>query len=179
MIQTRKPNIILILADDMGFADLGVMGSEIRTPHIDSLARNGAVLTAMYNCARCCPTRASLLTGLYPHRAGIGHMGADLGTPAYQGHLRNDAATIAELLRAGGYRTAMAGKWHVGGNFTARQVDTWRVGEVEHPTPRQRGFDRFYGIIDGVTHYFSPRQGLGRRAHRPARGDARARPAAA
>ncbi|MCL6282301.1 arylsulfatase [Ruegeria sp. 2012CJ41-6] len=153
---SAKPNVILILADDLGFADLGCTGSEIRTPNIDTLAENGSLLTAMYNCARCCPTRASLLTGLYPHNAGIGHMGADLGTPAYQGFLRNDAATIAEHLRAAGYRTCMSGKWHVGGDFMAREVDSWRVGDVDHPTPRQRGFDRFYGIVDGVTHFFSP-----------------------
>ena len=153
---TSRPNIVLILVDDMGFSDLGVMGSEIGTPNIDALARGGALMTAMYNCARCCPTRASLLTGLYPHNAGIGHMGADLGTPAYQGFLRNDSATIAEVLRPAGYRTLMAGKWHVGGDFMARDVDAWRVGDVDHPTPRQRGFDRFYGIVDGVTHFFSP-----------------------
>ena len=151
-----KPNVILILVDDMGFADLGVTGSEIRTPNIDGLARNGVLLSAMYNCARCCPTRASLLTGLYPHNAGIGHMGADLGTPAYQGFLRNDSATIAEVLRPSGYRTLMSGKWHVAGDFMARDVDSWRVGDVDHPTPRQRGFDRFYGIVDGVTNFFSP-----------------------
>lgn len=151
-----RPNVILILADDLGFADLGCTGSEIQTPNIDSLAQGGALLTSMYNCARCCPTRASLLTGLYPHNAGIGHMGADLGTPAYQGFLRNDSATIAEHLRAAGYRTCMSGKWHVGGDFMAREVDSWRVGDVDHPTPRQRGFDRFYGIVDGVTHFFSP-----------------------
>ncbi len=152
----RRPNIVLVLVDDMGFADLGLMGSEIRTPHIDELARTGTLFSAMYNCARCCPTRAALLTGLYPHKAGIGHMGANLGTPAYQGFLRNDAATIAELMRAGGYRTLMSGKWHVGGDFWARLTGTWRVGDVDRPTPRQRGFDRFYGIIDGVTHFFSP-----------------------
>ncbi len=152
----KRPNVILVLVDDMGFADLGCMGSEIRTPHIDSLARNGVLLSAMYNCARCCPTRAALLTGLYPHKAGIGHMGADLGTPAYQGHLRNDSATVAEALRLAGYRTCMAGKWHVGGDFMAREADSWRLGDLDHPTPRQRGFDRFYGIVDGVTHFFSP-----------------------
>lgn len=151
-----RPNVILILADDLGFADLGVTGSEIRTPNIDALARDGVLLSAMYNCARCCPTRASLLTGLYPHNAGVGHMGANLGSPAYQGFLRNDSATIAEHLRANGYRTLMSGKWHVAGDFMAREVDSWRVGDVEHPTPRQRGFDRFYGIVDGVTHFFSP-----------------------
>ncbi|KIC07662.1 arylsulfatase [Leisingera sp. ANG-M1] len=151
-----RPNVILILADDMGFADLGCTGSEIRTPSINALARGGVLLSAMYNCARCCPTRASLLTGLYPHNAGVGHMGANLGTPAYQGFLRNDSATIAEHLRASGYATLMSGKWHVAGDFEPRSVDSWRVGDVEHPTPRQRGFDRFYGIMDGATHFFSP-----------------------
>ena len=151
-----RPNVVLVLVDDMGFSDLGVTGSEIRTPNIDRLARDGVLLSAMYNCARCCPTRASLLTGLYPHNAGVGHMGANLGTPAYQGFLRNDSVTIAEALRVGGYRTLMAGKWHVAGDFMAREIDSWRVGDLDHPTPRQRGFDRFYGIVDGVTHFFSP-----------------------
>jgi arylsulfatase len=151
-----RPNVILILVDDMGFSDLGVTGSEIRTPNIDRLATNGALLTAMYNCARCCPTRASLLTGLYPHSAGIGHMGTDLGTPAYQGFLRNDSATIAEVLKASGYRTLISGKWHVAGDFEPRNCDSWRVGDLDHPTPLQRGFDRFYGIVDGATSFFSP-----------------------
>ena len=83
-------------------------------------------------------------------------MGANLGTPAYQGFLRNDSATIAEVLRASGYRTLMSGKWHVAGDFMAREVDSWRIGDIDHPTPRQRGFDRFYGIVDGVTNFFSP-----------------------
>ncbi len=153
---TERPNVILILADDMGFADLGCMGSEIRTPHLDALAQDGAVLTSMYNCARCCPTRASLLTGLYPHDAGIGHMGADLGTPAYQGFLREDAATIAEHLKADGYRTLMSGKWHVMRENDALRPESWRLGEPGYPTPRQRGFDRFFGILDGAAHYFWP-----------------------
>ena len=156
MRQGARPNVILILADDMGFADLGLAGSEISTPHIDSMAQRGAVLSAMYNCARCCPTRASLLTGVYPHNAGIGHMGTNLGTPAYQGFLRDDTATIAERLRADGYRTLMAGKWHVGGDLWATRVANWRTGDPDRPTPLQRGFDRFYGILDGVTHHFSP-----------------------
>jgi arylsulfatase len=152
----RRPNVLLILADDMGFADIGATGSEIRTPNIDSIGHRGMLFSSMYNCGRCCPTRASLLTGLYPHKAGVGHMGANLGSSAYQGFLRNDAGTIAEILRPTGYRTLMAGKWHVAGDFWARLVDTWRVGDVNHPTPRQRGFDRFYGIIDGTINYFSP-----------------------
>jgi len=153
---STRPNIILILADDMGFADLGITGSEIKTPNIDALAQNGVLMTSMYNCARCCPTRASLLTGLYPHSAGIGHMGVNMGTPAYQGFLRNDSATIAEHLREAGYATLMSGKWHVAGDFESRDVDSWRVGDMDHPTPRQRGFDHFYGTLDGATHFFSP-----------------------
>lgn len=94
MAQDKRSNIIVILVDDMGFADIGAMGSEIRTPQIDALARNGVLLSSMYNCSRCCPTRASLLTGLYPHKAGIGHMTPHLGTPAYQGFLRNDTVTV-------------------------------------------------------------------------------------
>jgi arylsulfatase len=152
----RKPNIILVLVDDMGFSDLGCMGSEIRTPNIDSIAARGAALTSMYNAARCCPTRAALLTGLYPHRAGLGHMGSNLGTPAYQGYLRDDTATIAEALRPAGYRTLMAGKWHVGGGLWATRTATWTPGSPGFPTPRQRGFDRYYGMLDGVTHFFSP-----------------------
>ena len=152
----ERPNIIVILADDMGFADLGFLGSEIRTPNIDAMARRGVLMSSMYNCARCCPTRASLLTGLYPHKAGIGQMGADLGTPAYQGFLRKDAVTIAEVLQKDGYRTLMSGKWHVGGDLHADKIETWQIGEPHHPTPRQRGFDRFYGIVDGVTHFYSP-----------------------
>ena len=156
MSETERPNVILILVDDMGFSDLGCMGSEIQTPNIDVLAREGVLLSSMYNCARCCPTRASVLTGLYAHRAGIGQMGVDFGTPAYQGHLRDDAVTIAEALREAGYRTLMSGKWHVGGEYDARFIDTWQPGTDGRPTPRQRGFDRFFGIVDGCTHYFSP-----------------------
>jgi arylsulfatase len=151
-----RPNIIVILADDMGFSDLGCLGSEIRTPNIDGLAANGLVFTSMYNCARCCPSRASLLTGLYPHKAGIGHMSADYGRPAYRGFLRNDAVTIAEVLRHAGYRTLMSGKWHVGGDFEPRDADHWSPGDLTHPTPRQRGFDRFYGVLDGAQSFFFP-----------------------
>ncbi|MEM7336834.1 MAG: arylsulfatase [Chloroflexota bacterium] len=156
MPQIEKPNVILILLDDMGFADLGVMGSEIQTPNIDKLANDGVLLTQMYNCARCCPTRASLLTGLYPHNAGVGQMTANLGERAYQGHLREDAVTIAEMLKTNGYRTMMSGKWHVGGEYFARETAVWTPGAKGFPTPRQRGFDRYYGIIDGVTNFFSP-----------------------
>ncbi len=151
-----KPNIILILADDMGYSDLGIMGSEIQTPNIDRMAQDGQLYTSMYNCARCCPTRASLLTGLYPHKAGIGHMTANYGSAAYQGYLRNDAVTIAEVLRLAGYRTLMSGKWHVGGPYDPREADIWTPGEVGQPTPRQRGFDRFFGTLDGAGSFFFP-----------------------
>jgi len=152
----RRPNVILVLVDDMGFSDLGCMGSEIRTPNIDRLAANGLLFTAMYNGARCCPTRAALLTGLYPHKAGVGHMVGNYGTPAYQGYLRNDTVTLAEVLRLAGYRTLMSGKWHVGGDFIPRLADSWTPGDLKHPTPRQRGFDRFYGIVDGASSFFFP-----------------------
>ena len=152
----QKPNIILILVDDMGFSDLGCTGSEIHTPNIDALARNGALLTSMYNCARCCPTRAALMTGLYPHNAGVGHMGTDLGSPSYQGYLREDAVTIAEHLKANGYKTLMSGKWHISGRFDPNDPRTWETGSPQVPTPRQRGFDRFFGILEGAAHYYSP-----------------------
>ena len=154
-----KPNVILILVDDMGFADLGVMGSEIKTPNLEQMAHDGVLLTQMYNCARCCPTRASLLTGLYPHNAGVGHMGAHLGTAAYQGHLRDDAVTIAEVLQLNGYRTLMSGKWHVAGENYLAKPERW-PSDQRRPTPNGRGFDRFYGILDGVTHFFSPHYNL-------------------
>ncbi|MEM6988829.1 MAG: sulfatase-like hydrolase/transferase, partial [Pseudomonadota bacterium] len=152
----KQPNVVIVLVDDMGFSDIGATGSEIHTPQLDSLARNGALFSAMYNCGRCCPTRAALLTGVYPHRAGIGHMGANLGTQAYQGFLRDDCATLGENLRAAGYRTLLAGKWHVAGDFPARDTRDWPIGAPDHPVPTQRGFDRFYGILDGATHFYSP-----------------------
>lgn len=154
--QPQRPNIILILVDDMGYADIGCFGSEIQTPNLDQMAANGIRFTTMYNAARCCPTRASLLTGLYPHQAGIGHMIGNLGTPAYQGYLRRDCVTIAEVLQAGGYRTLMSGKWHVGGDFEPREADLWAPGDRVHPTPLQRGFDRFFGTLDGAGSFYNP-----------------------
>jgi len=151
-----KPNIILIMADDMGYSDIGCFGSEIQTPHLNGMSDSGVTFTTAYNCARCCPSRASLLTGLYPHKAGIGHMGVDLGAPAYQGRLRDDCVTIAEALRLGGYRTLMSGKWHVGGNYEPCEADSWTPGDANHPTPRQRGFDRYFGILDGASSFFFP-----------------------
>ena len=151
-----RPNIILILVDDMGYSDIGCYGSEIQTPNLDRMAEKGVRFSSMYNCARCCPTRASMLTGLYPHQAGVGHMVGDYGLPAYQGYLRDDCVTIAEVLRSGGYRTLMSGKWHVGGSYDPTRPETWQPGEKGHPIPRQRGFDRHYGTLDGAGSFFHP-----------------------
>ena len=152
----KKPNIVLILNDDMGYSDIGCFGSEIATPNLDRLARNGVRFTQMYNGARCCPTRASLLTGLNPHQAGIGHMVEDRGHPSYQGYLNDSCLTIAEVLRSEGYRTLMSGKWHVGSGYRANLPDTWRPGAPDHPTPVQRGFDEHYGMLGGGGSYFHP-----------------------
>ena len=142
---SSRPNIVLIMADDMGIADIGCYGSEIATPNLDKLARGGVRFTQFYNCARCCPTRASLMTGLYPHQAGVGHMVEDRKLPAYRGDLNRQCATIAEVLRGSGYRTAMSGKWHV-----------TPVNESRHNWPMQRGFDKFFGTIHGAGDYFNP-----------------------
>jgi arylsulfatase len=138
----EKPNIIIIMADDMGFSDLGCFGSEIHTPNIDRLANRGLIMTQFYNTSRCCPSRAALLTGVYQHQAGIGRMTADQGLPAYRGFLNDRVVTIAEVLKASGYHTMMTGKWHVG-------------SEPAH-WPHRRGFDRFYGSPRGGGVYFHP-----------------------
>ncbi|MCY3711306.1 MAG: arylsulfatase [Caldilineaceae bacterium] len=153
---TPRPNFVLILVDDMGFSDIGCYGSEIRTPNLDKLAQGGMRFSQMYNYARCCPTRACMLTGAYPHQAGIGHMMENTGSPSYQGYLRDDVVTIAEALKSGGYRTYMSGKWHVGGAYDPTRPESWRPGEDGHPTPRQRGFDRYYGTLDGAGSFFAP-----------------------
>lgn len=143
-----RPNIIIIMSDDMGFSDIGCYGSEISTPNLDSLAAQGLRFTQFYNTARCCPTRASLLTGLYPHQAGIGHMTSDRHLIGYQGGLNRECVTIAEVLRPAGYRTYMVGKWHV-----------CRETSPEGPKynwPLQRGFEKFYGTITGAGSFFDP-----------------------
>lgn len=128
-----RPNIVLILADDLGYSDLGCFGGEIETPHLDALARDGLRMTQLYNAARCCSTRASLLTGLYPHQAGVGAMTADNGLPGYRGFLTDRCVTIASLLRESGYATALSGKWHLRGKGNPDCI------------PTKRGFDEFYG----------------------------------
>jgi arylsulfatase A-like enzyme len=153
----ERPNIILIMADDMGFSDLMCYGSEIQTYNLMRLASQGLRFTQFYNAARCCPTRASLLTGLYPHQAGVGGMTnekGDINPPGpYQGYLNDKCVTIAEVLKKAGYRTLMSGKWH--------------VGEERPHWPVDRGFDRYYGLISGGANYFditkAKREGVVRR----------------
>lgn len=138
---STRPNIIVILADDMGFSDIGCFGSEIPTPNLDKLASNGLRLNQFYNTGRCCPTRASLLTGLYAHQAGVGYMTEAMNNnPSYQGYLNKTSVTIGEVLRNNGYFTAMAGKWH--------------VGHKEGMRPSDRGFDRSLNAAAGGF-YFS------------------------
>jgi len=137
-----KPNIVLILADDLGFSDIGSYGSEIQTPNLDRLAQEGIRFRQFYNNAICAPTRASLLSGQYQHTAGMGYFNINLGTPAYQGFLSKQSVSLAEVLRESGYSTLLSGKWHVGDDSTSQ----W---------PRKRGFDHFYGNIGGASDYFT------------------------
>jgi arylsulfatase len=140
--QHSKPNIILIMVDDMGFSDLGAYGSEIKTPNIDKLAFEGLRLKEFYNNSICAPTRASLITGQYAHKAGVGYFDVNLGLPAYQGYLNKESLTFGEVLKEAGYSTLLAGKWHVGNDSSS-----W---------PNQRGFEKFYGVIGGGANYFDP-----------------------
>ena len=149
----ERPNIIIVLVDDMGFSDIGCYGGEIETPNIDALAEGGLRFTQFYNSGRCCPTRASLITGRHPHQVGIGHMteppDQSLGFEGpYQGYLNDDCVTIAQLMRGAGYHTLMTGKWHLG----FQRKETW---------PLQRGFDRYYGGLSGAFNYFKPGGGRG------------------
>lgn len=144
------PNVIYILSDDMGFSDIGCYGGEVPTPHLDSLAAGGLRFTQFYNTGRCCPTRASLLTGLYPHQTGIGHMMSNRGYDGYRGELNRNCVTIAEALKPAGYRTYMAGKWHVTSKINPN------IPDAKSNWPRQRGFDRFYGTIHGAGSFFDP-----------------------
>ena len=147
----RRPNIVLIMVDDMGYSDIGCYGAEIRTPNLDRLAAGGMRFTHGYNNAICAPTRASLMTGLYPHQVGIGTNIAKLNDPfwstkpwpGYQSFRRETAAMIPELLRPAGYQTFMAGKWHLGD-----EPERW---------PVHRGFDRSFALVWGGSEHFKPR----------------------
>ena len=147
----KRPNIVVILVDDMGFSDIGCYGSEIPTPNLDKLAATGLRFTQFYNTGRCCPTRAALLTGLYSHQAGMGHMTADRGEDGYRGDLNEHCVTIAEALRPAGYRTYMTGKWHVT-KFVQPADEAKKFN-----WPLQRGFDRYFGIIQGAADYYRPK----------------------
>ena len=156
-----RPNIVVIMADDLGFSDLGCYGSDIDTPHLDSLATGGLRFTQFYNASRCCPTRAALLTGRYPHEVGLRSNGASLS---------KDSPTAAEILRVNGYHTAMAGKWHLthagvlaGDGFHSAEHlavlnNQTRVAEFgERATyPAARGFQQHYGVVWGIVNYFHP-----------------------
>lgn len=163
--KAEQPNIVIILADDLGFSDLGCYGGEIQTPSLDRLASNGMLFTQFYNTSRCCPTRASLLTGLYPHQAGIGRMTEDTGKPGYRGFLTENTVTIAEVLKNAGYNTAMTGKWHVSETeqMEPEKQLKWLAHQENYGAfsdtssyPTARGFDKFYGNIWGVVDYFDP-----------------------
>jgi arylsulfatase A-like enzyme len=144
-----RPNIVIVMVDDMGFSDIGCYGGEIKTPNIDGLASGGLRFKQFYNTGRCCPTRASLMTGLHPHQAGIGHMTetpethSPLANEPYQGYLNEQCVTIAQVLGKAGYHTLMTGKWHLG----YHRKEDW---------PLQRGFDKYFGIISGASDYFKP-----------------------
>lgn len=158
-----RPNVIVIMADDLGFSDIGCYGGEIRTPNLDRLAADGLRFNNFYNTGRSCPTRASLLTGLYQHQAGIGRMTFDDGLPGYRGTLSKNAVTIAEVLGSAGYRTGMVGKWHVAETPLRPDQRQWLAHRVYHEEfadkanyPTHRGFEDFYGTIYGVVDYFDP-----------------------
>lgn len=161
-----RPNIVLIMADDLGFSDPGCYGGEIMTPNLDWLASEGIRFSQFYNTARCCPSRASLLTGLYNHQAGIGHMTTDTGLDGYRGHLAQNAVTIAEVLGAAGYHTGMVGKWHVSNTVVQEDPEeqlAWLNHQEDHPLfspieqyPINRGFEKYYGNIWGVVDFFDP-----------------------
>ena len=139
----RRPNILLIVADDLGYSDLGCYGGEIDTPILNALAANGLRFTQFYSTARCCPSRASILTGQYPHKVGVGHMVTDMGHPGYRGRLSENAVTLAEVLKPAGYRTFMSGKWHVGTN-----------------DPTRHGFEQYFGTLISAATFWDSAQYL-------------------
>ena len=145
-MKNNKPNVVLILNDDMGYSDIGCYGGEIDTPNLDRLAADGLRFSQFYNTARCSPSRASMLTGLHPHQTGVGILTYDSGPEGYAGNLNHRCVTIAQALKTSGYRTYMSGKWHVASSLT-RPTDTW---------PLQRGFDEFYGTIIGAGSFYDP-----------------------
>ena len=147
-VATSRPNIIIAMADDMGWSDIGCYGGEINTPNLNALAKEGVRFTQFYNTGRCCPTRATLLSGVYAHQAGIGWMMSNQNLPGFKGDLGKNVRTIAEVMKSAGYATYMAGKWHVTPHV--------KPEGPKYNWPRQRGFDRFYGTIHGAGSFFDP-----------------------
>jgi arylsulfatase A-like enzyme len=142
----KRPNVVLVLVDDMGFSDIGCYGGEIRTPNLDRLGASGVRLAQFYNTARCSPSRASLLTGLHPHQTGIGILTNDTRPRGYAGTINDRCVTLAEVLKAAGYATCLSGKWHL-------------AAEIRTPNaawPTRRGFDRFFGTLTGCGSFFDP-----------------------
>lgn len=164
--KASRPNIVVILADDMGFSDAGCYGGEINTPNLDYLAENGLRYREFYNTSRCCPTRASLLTGLYNQQAGIGKMTEAENEPGYLGRLADNTVTLAEVLKTAGYHTAMSGKWHVSNTIVQKNPKdqlSWLNHQKDYGDfspinqyPTSRGFDQFFGTIWGVVDFFDP-----------------------
>lgn len=150
----QRPNILLIVADDLGYSDLGCYGGEIETPTLDRLGETGVRLTSFYTMARCCPSRACVLTGEYPHKVGVGHKVADLGRPGYRGRIPETTPTIADLLRQNNYRTFVSGKWHLG-----------------TPDPTENGFEEFYGTLVSAQTFWEPDHYLRMPRHRAVRTD--------
>lgn len=144
--RSSRPDIVLIVADDLGYSDLGCYGGELRTPNLDALARGGVRLSQFYNTARCSPSRASLLTGKHPHQTGIGVLTRPDPPHGYRGDLSAEHRTIAEMLSQAGWRTWLSGKWHLSSD----------VREPQGSWPTQRGFERFFGTIAGCSSYFDP-----------------------
>lgn len=145
------PNIVFMLCDDLGYSDLGCYGSEISTPNIDALSTSGLRFTDYHSTPMCSPTRAAFLTGLEPHRAGVGHVAhSDPGFPGYAMELTHDAPTLAEVLRSNGYQTLMVGKWHL-----TKDSEVNDAGD-RSSWPLQRGFDRYYGFLDAFTNFHHP-----------------------
>jgi arylsulfatase A-like enzyme len=166
VVKDGRPNIVLILADDLGYSDLGCYGGEIHTPNLDRLASGGLRFKRFYNTSRCCPSRAALLTGLYNHNAGIGEMTENRNVEGYQGAITKNTVTLAEVLKTAGYRTAMSGKWHISNTIEQpspkAQLD-WLNHKSFYPLfspiqqyPTHRGFEKFFGTIWGVIDYFDP-----------------------
>ena len=147
LAEVNKPNIILVMVDDMGFSDIGCYGGEVETPNLDRMATEGTRFTQFYNNAKCTTTRASILTGLFPR----------FGKP---GHMRTNMITLGEAMKLAGYHTAMPGKWHLleTGKYDVRVAGSWHDDYVKTSHPFFRGFDSYYGLLDGCCNFFNPSQ---------------------